>query len=48
MVSSVLERFNVVPVLTKSKNETERIKVEIDEIEKGRIRAIQLNGGISF
>ena len=39
MMSSVLERLNVMPGPTKA---------EIDEIEKGRIREILFKGDISF
>ena len=48
MFPSVLERINGVPGLTEAKNETEKIKAEIDETEKERIKAILFKRGISF
>ena len=34
--------------MTEAKNDTEKIKAEINETEKGRIRTIPFKGGISF
>ena len=48
MFSSVLDRINGMPGLTEANNETGKSKTEIDETEKGRIRAILFKGGISF